>query len=103
MGRPIKVSEAQGRQDSGNRDRFSNNRNQGNQGNGFNRNNQPQGDVNIETSTLFIGNISFKSSPESMKRFFGRIGEVVSTRIVTDKETGKVISLFNLESRFRIC
>ena len=97
-GRPIKVSEAQNKstEQKGN----NNFRQQGNNNRNFDQ--KPQGNANIETSTLFVGNISFKATPESMKRFFSQCGSVVGTRIVTDKETGRVTLLFNLESRIRI-
>ena len=50
------------------------------------------------TPTLFIGGLSYDSTVDSIKEYFSSAGEVVRARIVSDKETGKVISfLFSLE------
>ena len=83
MGRTLKIEESQ----------------KGNQGkNNFAKNNKPQqnksnfqnGNAQIETSTLFIGGLSYQSTAESIKEFFSAAGNVQSARVVTDKETGKV-------------
>ena len=42
------------------------------------------------STTLFVGNMSFHSSQDSLYELFGQTGEVVSVRIPTDKETGQV-------------
>ena len=49
------------------------------------------GSAVIETPTLFIGGLSYNSTAESIKDLFSSVGEVSSARVVTDKETGKVI------------
>ena len=97
MGRAIKVSEAQKKDNDAN-------------GRGFQNNSRPQrtfdkpeGDAVIETSTLFIGSLSFKSTPDSMKKFFSRCGDVVGARIVTDRETERVNICVIVESRFWVC
>lgn len=38
---------------------------------------------------LFIGNLSFKTSETTLTDMFSRAGEVVSARIITDRETGR--------------
>lgn len=38
---------------------------------------------------LFIGNLSFKATEESLHELFSQAGEVVSTRVIIDRETGK--------------
>ncbi|MEI7555045.1 RNA-binding protein, partial [Candidatus Chlorohelix sp.] len=39
------------------------------------------------TVKLFVGNLSFKATEDSLQQLFEQAGEVVSTRIVTDRET----------------
>ena len=52
----------------------------------------------IQTPTLFIGGLSYQSTSESITDFFSSVGEVLSARVITDKETGKVnIFLFSQE------
>lgn len=41
------------------------------------------------SSKLFVGNLSFKTDENGLKELFGQYGEVVSVKIVTDRETGK--------------
>jgi nucleolin len=99
-GRPIKVSEAQNRTDNArtNGGGFGARQDNGRQ------NSRPQqsfeSNANIESNTLFIGGLSYGSTVESMKQHFGSCGEVLSARIVTDRETGKV--LFHLMSRIKV-
>lgn len=38
---------------------------------------------------LFIGNLSFKATEPELTELFEQAGEVVSTRIVTDRDTGR--------------
>ena len=38
---------------------------------------------------LFIGNLSFKATEDSLQEMFSQAGEVVSARIITDRETGR--------------
>ncbi len=38
---------------------------------------------------LFIGNLSFKATEDSLQELFSQAGEVVSARIITDRETGR--------------
>ena len=80
MGRAIRVEEARG-----------NAQKQEQRGGNNPRVNQAPGSAVIETPTLFIGGLSFNSTNDSIKEFFSAIGEVQSARVVTDKETQKVI------------
>lgn len=84
MGRNIAVEEARGKANGA----------QGGAQGGNNRNDGAP--AVIETPTLFIGGLSFQSTQESIKEFFSTIGEVQSTRIVTDKETQRVKFFSNL-------
>jgi RNA recognition motif-containing protein len=38
---------------------------------------------------LFIGNLSFKATEDNLQELFSQAGEVVSTRVITDRETGR--------------
>ncbi len=38
---------------------------------------------------LFIGNISWDSTEESLKEFFSQVGEVVEVKIIYDRNTGR--------------
>jgi nucleolin len=40
-------------------------------------------------STVFVGNLPWSVTEESMRQWFGEIGEVVAVRIAEDPETGK--------------
>lgn len=40
-------------------------------------------------SRLFVGNLSFKVSSESLKETFSKIGTVKDSKVVTDRETGQ--------------
>ncbi|HEX3015547.1 MAG TPA: RNA-binding protein [Desulfobacteria bacterium] len=39
--------------------------------------------------TLYVGNLPWSAKPEDVIDFFGHYGEVVSSRIITDRETGR--------------
>ncbi len=41
------------------------------------------------TVKLFIGNLSFKATESELETLFSEAGQVVSTRVVTDRETGR--------------
>ncbi|MDB4330433.1 RNA-binding protein [bacterium] len=41
------------------------------------------------TSKLYVGNISWNATEESLKDFFGAQGTVKSAKIVTDHDTGR--------------
>jgi nucleolin len=97
FGRQIYVEQAQGKSnnnDGGFKKPFNND-------GGFNKATKfqgPQGNVEIQTPTLFIGGLSYNSTAESISEYFSEVGEVVRARIVTDRETGKVfLLLFSLE------
>lgn len=38
---------------------------------------------------LYVGNLPWSATADSLKDFFGKAGAVVSTSIITDKMTGK--------------
>ncbi len=38
---------------------------------------------------IFVGNLSWKTSEDELKSHFEEFGEVVSAKIVTDKQTGR--------------
>ena len=38
---------------------------------------------------LFIGNLSFKATEDNLQELFSQAGNVVSTRVITDRETGR--------------
>lgn len=91
MGRSLNIEESHGK---------NNNQAPGGFGNKPNNRGPPQaqGDAVIESSTLFIGGLSYNSTVESLNQFFSAAGNVQSSRIVTDKETGNVlIFLFSQE------
>ena len=39
--------------------------------------------------TLYVGNLPWGTSPDDLSEAFSTHGEVVSSRIITDKETGR--------------
>ncbi|KAJ1881915.1 nuclear localization sequence binding protein [Coemansia sp. RSA 1722] len=42
------------------------------------------------SSVLFIGNLSFSSTEDSIREAFAECGEVTSVRIITDRDTGRM-------------
>jgi RNA recognition motif-containing protein len=43
----------------------------------------------MQTNTLFVRNLSFSTTDGELNGLFAKHGEVVSTRIATERETGK--------------
>lgn len=41
------------------------------------------------TTTLYVGNLPWAAKPEDLTDLFANYGEVVSSRIITDRETGR--------------
>ena len=39
--------------------------------------------------TLYVGNLPWAPKPEDLEEFFKQHGEVVGSRIITDRETGR--------------
>lgn len=39
--------------------------------------------------TLYVGNLPWATKPEDLEEIFGEHGEVVGSRIITDRETGR--------------
>jgi RNA recognition motif-containing protein len=43
----------------------------------------------MANAKLYVGNLSYNSTEDSLASLFAQFGEVVSARIVTDRETGR--------------
>ncbi|MBM3382680.1 MAG: RNA-binding protein [Betaproteobacteria bacterium] len=43
----------------------------------------------MANAKLYVGNLSYNSTEDSLAGLFSQFGEVVSCRIVTDRETGR--------------
>ena len=43
----------------------------------------------MANAKLYVGNLSYSSTEESLAALFSQFGEVVSASIVTDRETGR--------------
>lgn len=41
------------------------------------------------TKTLYVGNLPWSTSSEELTEYFSRYGNVVGSRIITDRETGR--------------
>jgi len=41
------------------------------------------------TRTLYVGNLPWNTTNEELSSFFSQYGEVISSRIITDRETGR--------------
>ena len=41
------------------------------------------------SSKLYVGNLNYSTSEESLKALFGQYGEVVSVNLITDRATGR--------------
>ncbi|MDR3289535.1 MAG: RNA-binding protein [Peptococcaceae bacterium] len=41
------------------------------------------------TSTLYVGNLPWNTTAEDLSDFFSQYGSVVSSRIITNRETGR--------------
>lgn len=86
MGRTLTIEDSQGNRNDGGYARGS--KRGGFGGRGANRDQNEN--AKIETPILFVGNLSFDSTSNSLKDFFSEAGKVSSARIVNDRETGKV-------------
>lgn len=53
-------------------------------------NNARNAGTNEVTATVFVGNMSWNTNEDTLRSFFGEFGDILSVRIPTDKETGKV-------------
>ncbi len=40
-------------------------------------------------TTIYVGNLSFKTSEDQLQELFSEYGEVTSAKIITDRETGR--------------
>ena len=38
---------------------------------------------------IYVGNLSFRTEEDSLSDYFAQYGEVLSTRIITDRESGR--------------
>lgn len=41
------------------------------------------------TKTLYVGNLAWSTTEEELAREFGQHGQVISARIISDRETGR--------------
>ncbi len=41
------------------------------------------------SNKLFVGNLSWETTDDTLRDFFAKIGEVISSKVITDKYTGK--------------
>lgn len=41
------------------------------------------------TTTLYVGNLPWNTTAEELTQFFSEYGQVESSRIITDRETGR--------------
>jgi RNA recognition motif-containing protein len=60
----------------------------------------------IMAHKLFVGGIAFGTTEDGLQRFFSQAGEVVSSAIITDRETGRsrgfgFVEMTNLEDAKR--
>jgi RNA recognition motif-containing protein len=39
--------------------------------------------------TIYVGNINYDATPEELQNLFSQYGEVASTKIIKDRETGR--------------
>lgn len=40
-------------------------------------------------TTLYVGNLPWNTTAEELREFFAPYGQIVSSRIITDRETGR--------------
>ena len=43
----------------------------------------------MSTARLYVGNLSYGTTKETLEKTFGAHGEVVSVNIITDRQTGR--------------
>ncbi len=43
----------------------------------------------MSTARLYVGNLSYSTTKETLEKTFGEHGEVVSVNIITDRQTGR--------------
>ena len=41
------------------------------------------------TKTLYVGNLPWVTTEEDLANFFGAVGTIKSTRVITDRESGR--------------
>ncbi len=46
-------------------------------------------EVNLVVRTLYVGNLPWATKAEDLEEVFSQYGEVISTRVITDRETGR--------------
>ena len=42
-----------------------------------------------DTKKIYVGNLAFACTEDELREKFGQFGEVVSARVITDRETGR--------------
>lgn len=81
-GRTIRVSESRPRGEVQSDNGRSSGPGQGSRGGGFNASNRPE-------VKLYVGNLSFDSTEESVRSFFEKYGTVTDCFLPSDRDTGK--------------
>lgn len=46
-------------------------------------------EVKKVVTTLYVGNLPWATTAEDLEQIFGQYGEVLSSRIITDRQTGR--------------
>jgi RNA recognition motif-containing protein len=41
------------------------------------------------SNRIYVGNVNFRTTEESLRAFFSNYGEVVSVRMITDRDSGR--------------
>ena len=87
MGRYLEISKPEPRNFDGGQKSFG-------QRDGGGYNNKPSGGAGGESSTCFIGNLSYTTTAETLRSVFEQCGGIIDVRIAMDKNTGEVIDFF---------
>jgi hypothetical protein len=47
----------------------------------------------MSTARLYVGNLSYGTTKETLEKAFGEHGEIVAVNIITDRQTGRPINV----------